>query len=927
MAVVVPIISTFDAKGIDRAIRDFKRLETGGDKVAFGLLNADKAARAFVGAFAKIAAVGAGAAAVIGKNLVDAASALEESQSKVNVVFGASAGVIEEFANKSAVSAGISKQAALEATGTYGNLFQAFGVGREQAADMSVTLVQLASDLASFNNTGVEDAIQALRSGLSGETEPLKRFGVAINDVRLKQEALNLGLYSGKGNLDVAAKSQAAYALILKDTALAQGDFQRTSDGAANQQRILAAQFQNVKAELGTALLPAFKELLTFINDKILPVIQRFVDILGEQGLAAAFKDLGGQILGFIGNLGPMGTTIMFAIGAFAALRAAVIAFTIATNLAKLANLAFGASFAVTPIGLIAAAIAAVIAILAVAYIRFEGFRKVVNFVINAVIGYFEFMTNMWIRAINLVIKGINLFGGILSKVGINIPKLGEIGEVTFGRIGAAADKAKAKVVDFGDRVEQARFRAIGQRIEANKTETETTTTTTGTGKAVKTAEERFKEYAEAIRGATAQQRDLNKASLDTKNAQRDLANATEGVRVAQAQFNLVTQGYPRDSRKAKEAARGLEDANRRLRDATLGQEDAVRRVQKAEQALATLRGLTADPESVAAAERGLQKAKFDNEEAVFRVAEAERELAELRLNPASSAVAIRRGEIALEEAKFRVADAIVGVRDAETKLQNERNKAATAEQLADAERELEDAKRSVEDAIRDQKDATIEQAAAQAFLNQVLTGAKEGSDAYAEALRELNEAKSKEQEAIDKVAEALERERKALLDLIEAQKTLTKLRGETPPDIIRKAEKAIAGEQALALPSAVAAAAAAAAAATAAVPDAAAAAAFAASLGELSLDNLGQLFGNYTPFASGGIVTSPTLGLVGEAGPEAIIPLRDLGAMGGNISITVNAGMGANGPEIGDAIVEALRRWQFRNGALVGASAPLRVA
>jgi hypothetical protein len=212
----------------------------------------------------------AGAVAAASFKLVQQASNLEESQSKVNTVFGNSAFIIDNFAKTSAASFGITKQAALEASGTFGNLIQAFGIGEGQAANMSITLVQLAADLSSFNNTPIEEAIIALRSGLSGEAEPLKRFGVAINDTRLKQEAFNMGLYDGKGALDITAKTQAAYALILKDTNLAQGDFSRTSEGFANQMRILQASLSDAATEVGLVLLPYFKEFVNFINDNIL---------------------------------------------------------------------------------------------------------------------------------------------------------------------------------------------------------------------------------------------------------------------------------------------------------------------------------------------------------------------------------------------------------------------------------------------------------------------------------------------------------------------------------------------------------------------------------------------------------------------------------------------------------------------------------
>jgi len=241
---------------------------------------------------------------------VQSASNLAESQSKVNVVFGDSAKSVQDFAATTATSFGITKQAALEASGTYGNLFQAFGVGQGEAATMSTTLVALAADLASFNNTTVDDAILALRSGLSGETEPLKKYGVAINDVRLKEEARNMGLYSGTGALSVTAKTQAAYALILKDSTLAQGDFERTSGGLANQQRILKAQLSDVTAQIGSVMIPAFLGAVSFINQTMIPAFSDFGTALQEGGLAGGFdfiatrfKEAAPKVLAALGDM------------------------------------------------------------------------------------------------------------------------------------------------------------------------------------------------------------------------------------------------------------------------------------------------------------------------------------------------------------------------------------------------------------------------------------------------------------------------------------------------------------------------------------------------------------------------------------------------------------------------------------------------
>ena len=247
--VVVPISTEFNSRGLEQANKQLSM---------FG--------RTVNKSFANIGATIGGAFALgavtdqIGQ-MIGAASDLNESMSKSSVVFGSSAKGVQEWSKTAVKSMGMTQQAALEAAGTYGNLFQAFGLGRDQATKMSTTLVQLAADLASFNNTSVDEAIQALRSGLSGETEPLKRYGVALTDVRLRQEALNLKIYDGKGVLNAAQKAQASYSLILKDTRLAQGDFARTADGAANSMKSLTAAFQQSQAIVGGALLRSIMDL------------------------------------------------------------------------------------------------------------------------------------------------------------------------------------------------------------------------------------------------------------------------------------------------------------------------------------------------------------------------------------------------------------------------------------------------------------------------------------------------------------------------------------------------------------------------------------------------------------------------------------------------------------------------------------------
>lgn len=214
-----------------------------------------------MGITAPIAAAGAAS--------VKMASDLNESVSKAGVVFGQFGDDVMKWSENSAQAFGMSKQQALEAAGTYGNLFVSMGMAEDMSKDMSTSMVELAADLASFNNTSTDEALNALRSGLVGETEPLKRFGVNLNEATLKQKALEMGLSDGKSTLDANTRAQAAYALIMEQTATAQGDFARTSDGMANSQRILKADLSNLAASMGTYLLPAVTSVIRGISSVV----------------------------------------------------------------------------------------------------------------------------------------------------------------------------------------------------------------------------------------------------------------------------------------------------------------------------------------------------------------------------------------------------------------------------------------------------------------------------------------------------------------------------------------------------------------------------------------------------------------------------------------------------------------------------------
>jgi hypothetical protein len=303
MAIIVPITTTFDPKGLDKAIAEIKRAEGAFSKIG-------KTGQILSASFIdtgrsltrNITLPLAGLGVVINKTVTDASN-LAEAESKVNAVFKTQAADISKWAKTTSSSFGVSRRAALEAAGTYGNLFQAFGLGQGASTEMSKKLVELAADMASFNNVPIDDALTALRSGLSGETEPLKKFGVSLNDVRLKQEATNLKIYDGVGPLSVAAKAQAAYALILKDTALQQGDVARTAGGLANQKKFLAAQVEDLSGSFGAVFMPIMINVIGVIRNQFLPVIQRFIEAFKTLSPNAVVTGI--QIAFFAAALGP----------------------------------------------------------------------------------------------------------------------------------------------------------------------------------------------------------------------------------------------------------------------------------------------------------------------------------------------------------------------------------------------------------------------------------------------------------------------------------------------------------------------------------------------------------------------------------------------------------------------------------------------
>ena len=244
MAIRIPIISEFNPKGVAAAKAEFASLQTTGSKAMFLFQKAVLPAAAAIGTFTSVISPA-----------IKAASDFQEATSKVNVVFGRASKSVKDFANDAARNLGQSKQAVLDAAGTFGTFGKAAGLAGDDLSTFTTDFVTLSTDLASFNNTSPEEAVLAIGAALRGESEPLRRYGVLLNDAVLKQEAMTLGIYDGKGALTSQQKVLAAQAAIYKQTNDAQGDFMRTSDGLANSQRTLKAVLEDAKVAIGQAFL------------------------------------------------------------------------------------------------------------------------------------------------------------------------------------------------------------------------------------------------------------------------------------------------------------------------------------------------------------------------------------------------------------------------------------------------------------------------------------------------------------------------------------------------------------------------------------------------------------------------------------------------------------------------------------------------
>lgn len=208
-----------------------------------------------------------------GRQSIETASDLAEVQNVVDTAFGESKQKMEDFADTAVKTYGISKLTAKQTGSNFMAMAAGMGLANDSASDMAMALTGLSADMASFYNVGQDVASTALKSIFTGETETLKQFGIVMTDANLQAYALSKGITKSTADMSQAEKVQLRYNYVMSQTALAQGDFAKTSDSWANQTRILSEQWKEFGASIGTVLmnvlLPAVKAINSLLSQLI----------------------------------------------------------------------------------------------------------------------------------------------------------------------------------------------------------------------------------------------------------------------------------------------------------------------------------------------------------------------------------------------------------------------------------------------------------------------------------------------------------------------------------------------------------------------------------------------------------------------------------------------------------------------------------
>ena len=213
------------------------------------------------------------------KSFTDKSADYTENMNLFSVAMGKYGDDAKAYADKVSNALGIDTSEWVRSQGVFMTLATGFGVAGDRAALMSQNLTQLGYDLASFYNIDTESAMQKLKSGLSGELEPLRNLGYDLSQAKLEATALSLGIDKSVSSMTQAEKAQLRYYAIMTQVTVAQGDMARTLDDPANQMRVLKAQIEMAARSIGNIFIPALNAILPVVT-AVVQVIRSLADII-----------------------------------------------------------------------------------------------------------------------------------------------------------------------------------------------------------------------------------------------------------------------------------------------------------------------------------------------------------------------------------------------------------------------------------------------------------------------------------------------------------------------------------------------------------------------------------------------------------------------------------------------------------------------
>ena len=340
--------------------------------------------------------------------LTDEASKLNGTVSMTKDIFGKSFDVVDNMSRQAADSMGLSRQAALKSANGFGELFRSLGYGKEKVSELSVASVRLVNDLASARGMTQEDAMNAYTAAIDGNADAAMRLGVSLDDTKIRQRALQMGLIkSAKDAIPDYVRSQAAMAEVIEQTTSVQGHFIRNMDSDRNATLRLTAAQDDLKAKLGEGLLPIKIKLLEVMNDTVTWANNNIEKVKSWSMVALG---LGGVLVGMY----VAATMISGVASIYTAISGAMSLLRGSTMLATIATTAFNLVASISPFGWIGIVIGAIVLLSD----HFAGLR-------DKLMTFFEPVKRVFLSAFEWIYDHVikPMFGWMENIFKIKIPK------------------------------------------------------------------------------------------------------------------------------------------------------------------------------------------------------------------------------------------------------------------------------------------------------------------------------------------------------------------------------------------------------------------------------------------------------------------------------------------------------------------------